>query len=270
MDCCRVVSSSPAQRRPEERGVLILLVEPDEDLREILMYLLRRAGHEVLAARDEPSACARIAAKAPRLVITEVALPEGSGWTLCQQVVAKAEAAILLLGESGDEDPRVRALELGAEAYMPKPLSPRLFQAHVQAALRRVHERQASGQPGLQRPGQPLQAGDLILDPQWRLVRRGAETVRLTQTEFKLLQELALHEGQVLPYATLVDRVWGLEAVEMGEDASLLKGHVRNLRRKLGDDGERPRYVHTVAGVGYSFRPQEQDAAAAPGMIASR
>jgi DNA-binding response OmpR family regulator len=117
----------------------------------------------------------------------------------------------------------------------------------VQAVLRRAKE-----DSGQQRRGwQTITAGDLKLDPQWRRVTRGAGEIHLTPIEFKLLYELVLHEGQVLPHQTLTDRVWGYEGVD---DASLLKGHIRNMRRKLEDDSSTPQYIHTVAGVGYTFR----------------
>jgi two-component system alkaline phosphatase synthesis response regulator PhoP len=99
-----------------------------------------------------------------------------------------------------------------------------------------------------------ITAGDLKLDPQWRSVYIGDRAIRLTGIEFKLLYELVLHEGQVLTHQILTDRVWGYEGVD---DGSLLKGHIRNLRRKLDDDSNNPTYIHTVPGIGYTFRRRQ-------------
>jgi two-component system response regulator MtrA len=233
----------------------ILLVEPDTALADLLGFVLRREGYEVMTARDEAAATSRLRTKPPRLVITETALPAGSGWALCQALRTAGETPLLFLG-SGAEEEAARALEAGGDAYLRKPLSPRLFQAQVQALLRRVLP--LDGQRG---DRQLLQAGDLVLDPQWRQVRRGQQCISLTGLEFKLLHELALHPGQVLPHQALVDRVWGFAALDGGAEPGLLKGHIRNLRRKLGEAGEQPRYIQTVAGVGYSFRPARPAAA---------
>jgi DNA-binding response OmpR family regulator len=237
----------------------LLLVEPEADLAEMLVFLLRREGHDVLTARDEAGATRRLAAPPPQLVITETELPQGSGWALGRAVRQAGATPLLFLGRGLAADEMARALEAGGDAYLQTPLSPRLFRAQVQALLRRAG--QAAGQAGS--GGQPLQVGDLRLDPQWRQVQRGAQHIRLTGIEFKLLHALALHAGQVLPYQTLVDRVWGYAALELSADASLLKGHIRNLRQKLGEDGAQPGYIQTMAGVGYRFRPQ--GAAPAPG-----
>jgi DNA-binding response OmpR family regulator len=152
----------------------------------------------------------------------------------------------MLTGVNGDADV-VKGLDLGADDYIIKPFSPRQLIARIKAVLRRAAE--AADQP--RKGWQAITVGDLMLDPQWRTVTRAGESVRLTPIEFKLLYELVLHEGQVLTHQILTDRVWGFAGVD---DASLLKGHIRNLRRKLELDSSEPVYIHTVTGIGYTFK----------------
>jgi DNA-binding response OmpR family regulator len=225
----------------------ILVVEDDVDLLDILCFALRRDGYDVLAARDGAAGLQLFKAKEPQLVLLDITLPKLSGWDVCRTIRDESSTPIIMLTALNSDDDMVRGLQLGADDFITKPFSPRQLLARVQAVLRRAKE-----DSGQQRRGwQTITAGDLKLDPQWRRVTRGAGEIHLTPIEFKLLYELVLHEGQVLPHQTLTDRVWGYEGVD---DASLLKGHIRNMRRKLEDDSSTPQYIHTVAGVGYTFR----------------
>jgi len=250
-----MLAIAPRSEREDRDGVMaILVVEDDGDLLDLLSYALRRDGHDVIAARDGERALTLWQAQAPQLVLLDVELPGISGWDVCRQIRRTARTPIILLTALRSEADVVKGLELGADDYIGKPFSPRELLARVRTVLRRAQEG-AAGQP---RTGwEALTAGDVQLDPQWRTVRRGDHEARLTAMEFKLLYELVLHEGQVLPHQTLTDRVWGYEGVD---DASLLKGHIRNLRRKLEVDPSNPIYVHTVAGIGYTFRSQSAPA----------
>ena len=224
----------------------ILIIEDDDDLLDVLSYALRRRGYDVLAAHDGPSGLRLWESKDPELVLLDAGLPQVSGWEICRRIRAEASTPIIMLSGATTEVDVVRGLDLGADDYIGKPVSPRVLVARVQAVLRRAKE--ATDQP---RKGmQCLSAGDLTLDPQWRQVRRGNESIHLTAIEFKLLYELVLHEGQVLTHQLLGDRVWGYDAID---ESSLIKGHIRNLRRKLETDTATPAYVQTVAGVGYTF-----------------
>jgi DNA-binding response OmpR family regulator len=235
----------------------ILIAEDDVDLLDILCFAMRRAGHDVVAARDGASALELFRRKAPRLVLLDIQMPRMDGWDVCKAIRAESTTPIIMLtGRSADEDV-VRGLELGADDYISKPFSPTQLLARVQAVLRRSQESPTQPRQGWQ----TLTAGDLRLDPQWRRVTRNGRDIHLTPIEFKLLYELVLHEGQVLPHQTLTDRVWGYEGVD---DASLLKGHIRNMRRKLEDDSSAPSYIQTVAGVGYTFRRTDVPVANGP------
>jgi len=225
----------------------LLVVEDDVDLLDILCFALRRAGHDVIPARDGAAALQIWKDKDPQLVLLDIDLPNVNGWEVCKSIRSESSTPIIMLtGASADAD-AVKGLELGADDYVTKPFSPRQLIARVEAVLRRSKESRDEPRKGWQ----VITAGDLRLDPQWRTVIRGNDPIRLTRTEFKLLYELVIHEGQVLPHQTLTDRVWGYEGVD---DASLLKGHIRNIRRKLEVDPANPDYIQTVSGIGYTFR----------------
>lgn len=225
----------------------ILIVEDDADLLDILCFAVRRAGHDVIAAHDGAIGLDLWRSKDPELVLLDVDLPKMSGWDVCKAIRSEGSTPIIMLTAAGEESDVVRGLELGADDYITKPFSPRQLMARVRAVLRRAKE--SSDQP--RKGWQMLTAGDLSLDPQWRTVERDGQKTRLTATEFKILYELVVHEGQVLTHQILTDRVWGYEGVD---DAGLLKGHIRNLRRKLEADSSSPEYIQTVSGVGYTFR----------------
>jgi DNA-binding response OmpR family regulator len=234
----------------------ILIVEDDPDLLDILCFALRREGHDVIAAHDGAAGLQLWKAKDPRLVLLDVDLPKMSGWEVCKKIRSESNTPVIMLtGASTDADV-VKGLELGADDYVTKPFSPKQLMARIRAVLRRAKESAEEPRKGWQ----TITAGDLKLDPQWRTVHQSDEDIRLTPIEFKLLYELVLHEGQVLTHQILTDRVWGYEGVD---DASLLKGHIRNLRRKLENDSSDPVYIHTVAGIGYTFRRRAAEGAVA-------
>jgi DNA-binding response OmpR family regulator len=232
----------------------LLVVEPDSDLLDLTLFMLRRAGYEGIAAHDGASALRLWKAKRPQLIIVEADLPMLSGFDVCEAVRKVDETPVIFLSEGGSDADVVRALGLGADDYVTKPFSPRQLLARIEAVLRRATARELRQRNA----ASVLKVGDLVLDPQWRRVRRGPEEIRLTGTEFKLLHELVLHEGQVLPHQLLADRVWGYDDVD---DAGPLKGHIRNLRRKLEPEPDgKPVYIQTIAGVGYTFCRQPADA----------
>jgi DNA-binding response OmpR family regulator len=227
----------------------ILVVEDDDDILDLLCFALRRAGHDVLPTRDGLNALSTFRTRHPKLVLLDVHLPRMDGWEVARQIRAESSTPIIMLtGANSDEDV-VKGFKLGADDYVTKPFSYKQLTARIEAVLSRAKESPNEPRSGFRR----ITAGDLVLDPQFHSVEREGADVRLTALEFKLLYELVLHEGQVLPHQVLIDRVWGYDGVD---DAALIKGHIRNLRRKLRDDAAEPRYIHTISGVGYTFRRQ--------------
>jgi DNA-binding response OmpR family regulator len=228
----------------------VLIVEDDSDLLDILCFAVRRGGYDVVAAHDGAAALQLWKTKNPELVLLDVDLPKMSGWEVCKAIRSESSTPVIMLTASSNDADVVKGLELGADDYVTKPFSPRQLMARIQTVLRRAKD--AVDEP--RKGWKAITAGALRLDPQWRTVEHDGRTTRLTATEFKILYELVVHQGQVLTHQLLTDRVWGYEGVD---DAGLLKGHIRNLRRKLETDPSNPTYIQTVAGIGYTFKRQQ-------------
>ena len=220
----------------------VLIVDDDLALADVLSFTMRRAGYEVIMAHDGQSALDRWSDQNPDLIILDLNLPKLDGLKVCQQIRAQSSTPIIILTVRGDEDDVVKGLELGADDYIVKPFSPRQLVARAEAVLRRVTTSPVSPAP--------IQAGDLTLDSSRSEVHRGNEgVVQLTKLECKLMETLMINRGSVLPIDTLIDSVWGPSA----GDRVMLKQLVYRLRRKIEPDPSKPKYIQTVAGVGYTF-----------------
>ncbi|HSO29200.1 MAG TPA: response regulator transcription factor [Candidatus Sulfomarinibacteraceae bacterium] len=222
----------------------VLVVDDEAPIRDLVRGYLEREGFAVETAMDGPSAVAAVRASAPEVVILDVMLPGLDGVEVCRQIRTFSDAYVLMLTARGEEIDRIVGLTVGADDYLVKPFSPRELVARVKALQRRPR-----------RPADPaarVPAG-LELDAARRSVRVDGVPVELTALEFDLLAVLARDPGVVVGRQALLDRVWGAEYVA---DDHLIDVHVANLRRKLGDDPGRPRFVETVRGVGYRLREE--------------
>jgi DNA-binding response OmpR family regulator len=219
----------------------ILVVEDDSRIAGLVRDYLERAGFGVLRAADGRVAVAVARTERPDLVILDLGLPGLDGMDVTRAIRRASEVPIVMLTARTDESDRVAGLELGADDYVAKPFSPRELVARVRAVLRRAEA--AADRVEV------LRAGALTVD----LVRRrvavdGRSVDEITSTEFDLLVVLARQPGRVFTRGQLLDAVHGvsLESYERTID-----GHVKNLRRKLGDAGRAARFIQTVHGVGY-------------------
>ena len=221
----------------------VLFADDDADLLDVTAYALRREGYEVLAASDGQRALARWEAERPDLVLLDVTMPKLTGFEVCRRIRLASDTPIIMLTARGEEEDVVRGLNLGADDYVTKPFSAKQLVARMEAALRRsqVHAHD--------RPVREVRAGDLALDVESREVTKGGALVRLTTLEFRLLHLLAMNEGRVIPYARLVEHAWGYD----GGDATLLKSHIYNIRRKLGLPPTGSGSIRAVSGVGYGL-----------------
>jgi DNA-binding response OmpR family regulator len=224
----------------------ILVVDDEPPIVELLTGYLVREGFLVTSAGDGPAAIEAVRTERPDVVILDVMLPELDGIEVCRRIRAFSDAYVLMLTARGEELDRIVGLTVGADDYIVKPFSPREVVARVKALLRRPRNSNgASGaQPGETPPG-------LEVDEGRRTVRVDGESVELTALEFNLLARLAREPGIVVARQAILDAVWG-DGYE--SDDHLVDVHVANLRRKLGDDPARPRFVETVRGVGYRLR----------------
>ncbi len=222
----------------------ILVVDDDLELLGLIGFALRQAGYLVVEAADGPEALAVFDREQPDLVILDVNLPGLNGFEVCRRIRAESAVPILLLTVRSSEADQVYGLDLGADDYLTKPFSPRTLLARVRALLRRA---------GIERPA-PLVAGDLALDVERQAVSIcGGAPIRLTNREFRLLQYLLANAGHTVSAERLTGHIWGYQGVG---DRHLLKQLVHRLRQKIEHDPAAPRYLITVAGVGYLLQPR--------------
>lgn len=219
----------------------ILVVDDNTTIVEVLAEYLRAAGYEPSMAYDGPQALAIAEKTPPDLALVDIMLPGIDGLELTRRFQAKGIPVILVTARA-DEVDRLVGLELGADDYITKPFSPREVVARVRAVLRRcVRASEAE-------TSQVLQVGELSVDRERRSVQVGDSVAELTRTEFDILAAMAAHPGRVYTRLQLVDASSddAYEGYERTIDA-----HIKNIRRKLGDDPKDPTFVRTVFGVGY-------------------
>ncbi len=223
----------------------ILLVDDEESIQTLLGYPLRKDGYSVTPALDGREALERFGESRFDLVILDVMLPKLDGVEVCRQMRRSSQVPIIMLTAKGSETDKVAGLEVGADDYITKPFSMREFRSRVKAALRR--SRMAIAVPD----DEPLEVGELCIDPGRRLVTLQGKEVAVTYVEFEILSSLARSPGRVLTRETLLEHVWGDSEFR---DPRTVDVHIRHLREKLESDPKEPEFLFTVRGVGYRFR----------------
>lgn len=217
----------------------VLVIDDNEKIVSVLAEYLRADGYNVVTASDGTAALAEAHRHSIDLALVDIMLPGINGLDLTKRFQADGIPVILVTARV-DEVDRLVGLELGADDYITKPFSPREVVARVKAVLRRCSR--PAPEPAL------VSVGDLVIDHDRREVRVGGLPIELTRTEFDILELMAAHPGRVYSRLQLLDVVSGdaFEGYERTIDA-----HVKNIRRKLGDDPRAPKYIHTIIGVGY-------------------
>jgi two-component system response regulator RegX3 len=222
----------------------ILLVEDEESITAPLAEALEREGFHAEVAHSAARSLELADAVSPDLVLLDLMLPDGSGLDVCRQLRAGSSVPIIMLTARGDEADRIVGLELGADDYIVKPFSAREVVARIRAVLRRTDGSAPAEADGV------LQVGDVRLDPARRSTTVAGEPLELSRKEFELLHLLMSEAGSVVTRERLIDEVWD---VNWFGSTKTLDVHVSALRKKLGDDPNEPRYIHTVRGVGFRF-----------------
>jgi two-component system KDP operon response regulator KdpE len=227
---------------------LILVVDDDPSIRQTLTRELALAGYDALAAADGVEGKALYEERRPDLVITDLAMPRADGHAVIAAVRQEDEGTpILVLSVRGEEEDKVRALDLGADDYVTKPFSLRELLARVRTQLRRSG---AGASPEV------LRFPDLEIDLARRTVEQGGREVRLTPTEFAILELLAGQAGRPITLRQIIATVWkGAPATT----ADTVRVHVGSLRRKLEPDPGNPRYIGTEPWVGYRFLAEPEN-----------
>jgi two-component system, OmpR family, response regulator MprA len=220
----------------------VLVVDDDPSVRESLRRSLVFNGYQVELADDGEHAIRKVASTHPDVVVLDVMMPRMDGLAACRALRAAGDDVPVLMLTARDEvSDRVAGLDAGADDYLPKPFALEELLARLRALLRRI---------GPSDSRSVLRLADLSLDPASRDVTRGERSIRLTRTEFSLLELLLRHPRQVLTREQILDDVWGYD---FPTSANSLEVYVGYLRRKTEADGE-PRLIHTVRGVGYVAR----------------
>ncbi len=228
---------------PLDRPPRVLVVDDEPPIRAVVRGFLERDGLEVVEAADGPSAVEAARSAQPDVIVLDVMLPGFDGLEVLRQVRAFSDPMVVLLTARTDEVDRIVGLRVGADDYVTKPFSAAELAARVEALLRRRRTAPA--------PADAETVDGLLVDAARRTVSVDGARVELTMLEFDILAALARDPGVVLTRQQLLDAAWGADWVG---DEHVLEVHVANLRRKLGDDPVRPRFVETVRGVGYRLR----------------
>ena len=219
----------------------ILVVDDEPPIRKLLRLGLTAQGYDVLEAQNGKTSL-ELLAKNPDLVILDLGLPDIQGHDLLRMIRARSESIpIVVLSSRGDEAGKVQALDFGADDYVTKPFGMDELLARLRAALR--HQLQAHGE----RP--VFRAGDLSVDLVRRIVKVGDKDVRLSPKEYELLRVLVQHAGKVLTHKFLLGELW-----DNLTDVQYLRVYVRQLRQKIEEDVEQPKYILTETGIGYRLR----------------
>jgi DNA-binding response OmpR family regulator len=233
-----------------------MIADDDLQLLDLVTLNLELEGYSVLRTSDGRQALERIERHNPDLVLLDVMMPRMSGFAVCHRVRECSTVPIIIITARGQEQDKIRGLELGADDYLVKPFSVGELLARVRSVLRRAQLTTGELAPAGQ---SPLILGELAIDFGQRLVTMAGRKAVLTPTEYRILAYLGRNAGRIVPQDVLLERAWGTAYV--GED-HMLQVNINRLRRKLESDPAHPRYILTEPGVGYVLAtpPQAQEA----------
>ena len=216
----------------------VLVVDDEPPIRKLLRMGLSAHGYHVIEATNGKNAL-ELLGKSPDVIILDLGLPDIQGHDLLRMIRGRNEAVpVIVLSSRGDEAGKVQALDLGADDYVTKPFGMDELLARMRAALR--HQLQTLGERPI------FRVGDLSVDLVRRMVKVRDKVVKLSPKEYDLLRVLVQHAGKVLTHKFLLTELW-----DDLSDAQYLRVYVRQLRQKLEDDPEKPKYIHTETGIGY-------------------
>ncbi|MBT3314693.1 MAG: response regulator transcription factor [Anaerolineae bacterium] len=222
----------------------ILIVDDEERMVRFIRLNLEHDGFLVSEAFNGREALQQLRDVSPDLILLDVMMPELDGFEVLQMVRETSKVPVLMLTAKGEEDDRVRGLELGADDYITKPFSPREMVSRVKAVLRRT-ESSSGSTHGL------IEVDDrLRMDFDRREIWLEGEIIKLRPTEYRLLYHLVQNAGWVVTHDQLLTKVWGYE---YRDEPHYVRLYINYLRKKLEEDPANPKYILTERGVGYRF-----------------
>src|SRR5262245_18185384 len=228
----------------------ILVIDDEPQILRALRTILTEKQFKVTTASRGEEGLTLAATQEPDIVILDLGLPDMDGAEVCARLREWTQCPIIILSVRDSERDKVAALDQGADDYLTKPFGIEELLARVRVALRHASVRaQAQGNQS-----KVVTAGPIHIDLDWHIVKRGEEEIKLTGTEHKLLTYLAANRGRVLTHQSILTHVWGPADADHTE---YLRVYMRQLRKKLEADPERPQYILTEPGIGYRFLADE-------------
>jgi two-component system KDP operon response regulator KdpE len=226
----------------------VLIIDDEVQIRRFLQSGFGLVGFTVREAKSATEGIRSATLSSPDLIILDLALPDMDGAEVLQRIRSWSEVPVIVLSARSDEDEKVRLLELGADDYVVKPFGMAELLARARAAMRR-QQRTSTGDA-------VLKIGRVTFDFAARSVAVEGRRISLTRKEYRLLQVLAQHAGNVLTHQHLLREVWGTSHLN---DTHYLRIMIRNLRKKIEADPTRPRIIRTELGVGYRLGTDETE-----------
>ena len=224
----------------EAKGKKILIADDEPDILEIIQYNLIKEGYEVLTAKDGDEALTKAKSARPDLIILDIMMPKKSGIEVCEILRAQPafkDTLIIFLTALNDESNHIKGLEMGADDYVSKPVSPKVLISRVNALFRRTINKEPEGKV--------LKIENLTIDPDKFEVTVDEKDITLAKKEFELLYLLASRPGRVFLRNEILNQVWGNDVI-VGDRT--IDVHIRKVRQKLDLD-----CITTIKGVGYKF-----------------
>ncbi|MBN2706480.1 MAG: response regulator transcription factor [Deltaproteobacteria bacterium] len=234
----------------DKKNTTVVVVEDETDIREVLIYNLKREGYQVSDAANGEQGLKLIRRELPDLVLLDLMLPGLDGLKICRMLKNEdntCDIPIIMVTAKGEESDIVVGLEMGADDYVSKPFSTRELIARVQAVLRRRQTGPAD------RSRVKIMRDGLEIDPEKHEIKVDGQAVAFTLTEFRLLHFLAANPGRVFTRDHLISRIMGEENFVVDRNIDV---HIQAVRKKLGD---RRRLIETIRGIGYRFAETEEN-----------
>ena len=223
----------------------ILLVEDDGQIASYLGELLRAEGFDTQIAGSKKEAGERLLAQAFDLVLLDVSLPDGNGFSICAEIKKEYEIPVIFLTASGDEYSVVAGLDMGADDYIAKPFRPRELISRIRSVLRRCKKEQRI-----------LSCGDLRVNVSSATVTKGEKELFLSALEYRLLLLLLQNKGQILTRNQLLEEIWDASGEYVNDNT--LSVYMKRLREKIEENPQSPRLLHTIRGIGYRMEDRAE------------
>lgn len=228
----------------------ILLVEDEKNICDFISTSLSAQDYRISTAHTGKEALPIITSQCPDLILLDLGLPDMDGMEIIRQVRTWSSVPIIVLSARTQEQEKVRALDLGADDYLTKPIGTSELLARIRTALR--HSNRLNTDSPLYK--RPFHAKGLTIDFEKHLVSVDGKDVHLTQIELKIISLLAQNSGRVMTYDTIISNIWGPYA---DDDNSILRVNMAHIRRKLEQNPAEPQYVFTEIGIGYRMIEDE-------------